>query len=250
MRRVEFFGFWMLIFVAAHLWSFHTAPWNGDGVFADSARAVLDLKSRGIGQPFQAAWWFGPPDNWSTPSLYHYYLWPWLSLFGYNLEVVKMAGLALWSATFIFTLLLTDLFFKSRVITSVIALLFTFLPFAFIYTFVGYYYDISVTLCVVSLYFLLIGFRTDCYFCIAIGGISAGLCLWSSVLGQQYIAALAICAVLRWKLLRQRWRQVGTAIYGFVVAAAPILFYMAFNWREYAFHQSAYTKHLLDWLWK
>ena len=132
--KTAFFVFWILFFVVAHLWNFRTAPWNGDGIFDDAARDLLLSKN--------------PRDQSAFPSrvvssyafiahetLFHYYLWPWLHLFGYNILTNEAALLALWCTTFLFTLLLTDLFFQSYVVTSVIALVFTFLPFAFIYTF-------------------------------------------------------------------------------------------------------------------
>ena len=59
-------------------------------------------------------------------TLFHYYLWPWLHLFGYNILTDEAAGLALWCTTFLFTLLLADQFFESYVVTSVIALVLLF----------------------------------------------------------------------------------------------------------------------------
>jgi hypothetical protein len=40
-----FFLFWILFFVVSHLWNFRTAPWNGDGLFDDSAVDLLYLKN-------------------------------------------------------------------------------------------------------------------------------------------------------------------------------------------------------------
>ena len=34
--KTAFFLFWILFFVVSHLWNFHTAPWNGDGLFDES----------------------------------------------------------------------------------------------------------------------------------------------------------------------------------------------------------------------
>ena len=82
------------------------------------------------------------------------------SLFGFNILSYEAALFCIWLTTFVFTLLLVHLFFKSYVVTSVTALIFNFLPFAFIYTFAGYRYPLAVALAVVSLYFLHLGFRT------------------------------------------------------------------------------------------
>ena len=133
--KTAFFLFWILFFVVAHLWHFSTAPWNGDGIFADAAQDLLFLKTHVTSRPFQAAWFQSYGGYFAHQTLFDYYLWPWLHLFGYNILTNEAALLALWCTTFLFMLLLTDLFFESYVVTSVIALVFTFLPFAFIYTF-------------------------------------------------------------------------------------------------------------------
>jgi hypothetical protein len=249
--KTAFFVFWILFFVAAHLWNLQTAPWNGDGLFEDAAVDLLYLKTHVISRPFQAAW-FHPYGPIAHETLFPYYLWPWLHLFGYNILTNEAALLALWCTTFLFTLLLADLFFQSYVVTSVIALIFTFLPFAFIYSFVGYHYEMAAPLCVASLYFLHVGFKTDSSFCLALGGIAAGLCLASSLLGQQYVLALLVFVVLYAVFDQKRlkrgfnWRRVLTVIYGFSAGAMPILAYIVFNRHEYAFHQSPY----LDLFWQ
>ena len=250
--KTAFFVFWILFFVVAHLWNLRTAPWNGDGIFDDAAVDLLFLKTHVIGRPFQAAWFYTYGFPHAREPLFHYYLWPWLHLFGYNILANEAALLALWCTTFLFTLLLTNLFFESYIVTSVIALVFTFLPFAFIYTFVGYYYEMVVPLCVASLYFLHVGFKTDSSFCLALGGIAAGLCLASSLLGQQYVLALLVfvvlCAVFDRKGLKRdfNWRRVLTVIYGFAAGATPILAYIVFNRHEYASHQSFYLPSFLQ----
>jgi len=249
--KTAFFVFWVLFFVVAHLWDFRTAPWNGDGLFEDASVDLLFLKTHVTSRPFQAAWFhfYGPIAH---ETLLHYYLWPWLHLFGYNILTNEVALLGLWCTVFLFTLLLTDLFFQSYVVTSVIALVFTFLPFAFIYSFFAFHYEMAAPLCVASLYFLHVGFKTDSSFCLALGGIAAGLCLASSLLGQQYVLALLVfvvlCAVFDRKRLKQgfNWRRVLTVIYGFAAGAMPILAYIVFNRNEYAFHQSPY----LDLFWQ
>src|SRR6266571_2260794 len=249
--KTAFFVFWILFFVVAHLWNLRTAPWNGDGIFDDAADDLLFLKTHATGRPFQAAW-FQSYGYIAHETLFHYYLWPWLHLFGYNILTDEAASLALWCTTFLFTLLLTDLFFESYVVTSVIALVFTFLPFAFIYSFFAFHYEMAAPLCVASLYFLHVGFKTDSSFCLALGGIAAGLCLASSLLGQQYVLALPVfvvlCAVFDRKRLKQsfNWRRVLTVIYGFAAGAMAILAYIVFNRHEYAFHQSPYLDSFLQ----
>ena len=110
----------------------------------------------------------------------------------------------------------------------------------------------AAPLCVASLYFLHVGFKTDSSFCLSLGGIAAGLCLASSLLGQQYVLALLVfvvlCAVFDRKRLKQgfNWRRVLTVIYGFAAGAMPILAYIVFNRHDYAFHESPY----LDRFWQ
>ena len=132
----------------------------------------------------------------SRETLFHYYVWGFLKLFGFNILSYEAALFVIWLTTFLFTLLLVDLFFRSYIVTSVTALVFNFLPFAFIYTFAGYRYPMAVALAVVSLYFLHVGFRNGSPFCLSLGGIAAGLCLASSISGKQYLLALAIAAPL------------------------------------------------------
>src|SRR5256886_5747371 len=91
--KTAFFLFWILFFVVAHLWNFRTAPWNGDGIFEDAAVDLLYLKTHVTSRPFQAAW-FHPYGPIAHETLFHYYLWPWLHLFGYNILTNEAALLA------------------------------------------------------------------------------------------------------------------------------------------------------------
>ena len=190
-----------IVFVISHLWNFRTAPWNGDALFDESGWDLWYLKSYVIGHPYQAAW-FHPPI--SRETLFHYYVWGFLRLFGFNILSYEAAMFVIWFTTFLFTLLLVDLFFRSYIVSSVTALVFNFLPFAFIYTFAGYRYPMAVALAVVSLYFLHVGFRNGSPFCLSLGGIAAGLCLASSISGKQYLLGLAVAAPLYSSVLLEK----------------------------------------------
>src|SRR6266480_820480 len=250
--KTAFFIFWILVFTVSHLWNFRIAPWNGNGVFIDSAVDLWFLKDYVIGHPFQAAWFYFYLPPIAHETLFQYYVWPWLYLFGYNLLAYEAALFVIWCVTYLFTLLLIDLFFRSSLVTSITAILFTFLPFQFIYTFVGYHYAMTVPLCVASLYFLYVGFKTDCSFCLSLGGIAAGLCLASSLLSKQYVLALLCSIGLRAVFDRNRlkqslnWTQVFTVIYGFAAAATPILAYIVFNLHDYTYHESPYMGRFLQ----
>jgi len=245
--KTAFFLFWLLFFVISHLWNFTTAPWNGNGLFQDSAVDLLYLKNYVIGHVFQPAWFHSGFDI-SRETLFHYYIWGFLHFFGYNILSYEIALLVLWCAAFIFTLLLADLLFESYVVTSVTALVFNFLPFAFIYTFVGYRYPLTVFLCVASLYFLHLGFRNASSFYLCLGGISAGLCLASSIIGKQYLLALGLFTLLyaasHWRTLTRRatWSSLAVITYGFLAAAMPILLYIIFNRKDYSYYEGAFLR--------
>src|SRR6266581_1876879 len=167
--KAAFFVFWSLVYVFSHLWNFRTAPWNGNGLYDESGWDLWFLKQFVIGHPYQAAW-LDPVLTRET--LFHYYVWGFFRLFGYNILSFEAAVSIIWFTTFIFTLLLVHLFFRSYIVTSITALIFTFLPFAFVYSFVGYRYMMTTALCVGSLYFLHLGFKNASSFCLSLGGIT------------------------------------------------------------------------------
>jgi len=243
--KTAFFLFWILFFVVSHLWNFRTAPWNGDALFDESGWDLWFLKNSVIGHPYQPAWFHIVI---SRETLFHYYVWGFLKLFGFNILSYEAALFCLWLTTYVFTLLLVDLFFDSYAVTSVTGLVLNFLPFAFIYTFAGYRYPMATTLAVVSLYFLHLGFRTGSRFRLSLAGIAAGLCLASSISGKQYLLALAIAAplyaVFYWRTLKQRatWDSLALVIYGFVAAATPILLYIVFNREAYTLYESGFVR--------
>jgi DNA-binding beta-propeller fold protein YncE len=243
--KTAFFLFWILFFILSHLWNFRTAPWNGDALFDESGWDLWYLKTYVIGHPYQPAWFHLVI---SRETLFHYYVWGFLKLFGFNILSYQAALFCLWLTTYIFTLLLVDLFFGSYIVTSVTALILNFLPFAFIYTFAGYRYPMATTLAVVSLYFLHLGFRTASRFCLSLGGIAAGLCLASSISGKQYLLALAIAApfygLFYWRSLKRSvtWTSLALVVYGFLAGAATILLYIVFKRENYTYYESAFVR--------
>jgi DNA-binding beta-propeller fold protein YncE len=247
--KTAFFLVWILFFVVSHLWNFRTAPWNGDGLFDESGNDLGYLKSNVIGHPYQASWYHGII---SRETLFHYYVWGFLKLFGFNILSYEAALFVIWLTAFVFTLLLVDLFFRSYVVVSITALIFNFLPFAFIYTFVGYRYPMTVALAVVSLYFLHAGFRNGSLFCLSLGGVAAGLCLASSIPGKQYVLALVIAAPLfavsYWRSLKRTvaWSSLALIAYSFLAAATPILCYIIFNRGSYTYYEGAYLHQFWD----
>src|SRR6266699_625965 len=247
--KTVFFLFWVLFFVVSHLWNFRTAPWNGDALFDESGNDLGYLKSNVISHPYQAAWFHGVI---SRETLFHYYVWGFLKLFGFNILSYEAALFVIWLTAFVFTLLLVDLFFGSYIVTSVTALVFNFLPFAFIYTFVGYRYPMTIVFCVASVYFLHLGFRKASCFALSLGGIAAGLCLASSIPGKQYVLALVIAAplyaVFYWRRLKRTvaWSSLAVIVYSFLAAATPILCYIIFNREHYTYYEGAYLHRFWD----
>jgi hypothetical protein len=243
--KTAFFLFWILFFAVSHLWNFSTAPWNGNGLFDESGWDLWFLKSYVIGHPFQPAWFHFPI---SRETLFHYYVWGFLRLFGFNILSYEAALFFIWLTTFVLTLLLVDLLFRSYVVSSITALIFNFLPFAFIYTFAGYRYPMATALAVASLYFLHLGFKTDSAFCLSLGGIAAGLCLASSISGKQYLLALSLFALLyaalHWKSLKRnvKWTSLAVVAYGFAAAAAPIIIYIGFNRQVYTLYEASFLR--------
>jgi hypothetical protein len=247
--KTAFFLFWILFFVVSHLWNFRTAPWNGDSLFDESANDLGYLKSYVIGHPYQAAWFNGII---SRETLFHYYVWGFLKLFGFNILSYEAALFVIWLTAFVFTLLLVDLFFGSYIVTSVAALSFNFLPFAFIYTFVGYRYPMTILFCIASVYFLHLGFRKASCFALTLGGIAGGLCLASSIPGKQYLLALVIAAplyaVFYWRSLKRTvaWSSLAVIVYSFLAAATPILCYIIFNREHYTYYEGTYIHRFWD----
>jgi DNA-binding beta-propeller fold protein YncE len=243
--KTGFFLFWILFFIASHLWNFRTAPWNGNALFDESGWDLWYLKDYVMGHPYQPAWFHFPI---SRETLFHYYVWGFLKLFGFNILSYQAALFVIWLTTFVFTLLIVDLFFESYVVTSVAALILNFLPFAFIYTFAGYRYPMAMALAVVSLYFLHAGFRNGWPFCLSLGGIAAGLCLASSISGKQYLLALVIAAplygVFYWRHLSQpvTWTSLATVVFGFLAAAVPTFLYVAFNRNDYTLYETSFVR--------
>jgi DNA-binding beta-propeller fold protein YncE len=229
----------------SHLWNFRTAPWNGDALFDESGWDLWYLKGYVIGHPYQAAWFHFPI---SRETLFHYYVWGFLKLFGFNILAYEAALFCIWLTTFIFTILLVDLLFESYIVTSVAALILNFLPFAFIYTFAGYRYPMATALAVTSLYFLYAGFKNKSAFCLSLGGITAGLCLASSISGKQYLLALVIAAplyaLLYWRSVKHRliWRSLALVLYSFLAGAATILLYVVFNHQNYTYYESSFLR--------
>ena len=66
-------------------------------VFLKTLRSICCiLKNYVIGHPFQAAWFHPYPFLISRETLFHYYIWGFLHLFGFNILSYEAALLLLW----------------------------------------------------------------------------------------------------------------------------------------------------------
>src|SRR3954452_23211234 len=132
-RFLRLFGVLALVFVISHVWNFKTAPWNQNGLFDDAAWDIYFAKQHIFShEPFQAA----ISEGIAREVGFHYYIWPWFILFGWNLLTFNVALLALGVSTFIFTCLIVHELFRNSLVTIVSALVFNFLPLQFIHTFI------------------------------------------------------------------------------------------------------------------
>ena len=95
--KTAFLLFWILFFIVSHFWNFRAAPWNGDSLFDESANDLWYLKSHVIGHPYQAAWFHGVI---SRETLFHYYVWGFLKLFGFNILSYQAALFVIWLTVF------------------------------------------------------------------------------------------------------------------------------------------------------
>ena len=89
--KTAFFVFWILVFTGSRLWSFRTAPWNGDALFDESGWDLYFLKHYVIGSPYQAAWFHAPLSRETTlPLLRLGFFW------SLRLQRSVVRGRALW----------------------------------------------------------------------------------------------------------------------------------------------------------
>src|SRR6266480_6174702 len=96
--KTVFCLFWILFFIVSHLWNFRTAPWNGDALFDESGWDLWYLKTYVIGHPYQPAWFHSPI---SRETLFHYYVWAFLKLFGFNILAYQAALFCIWLTIFV-----------------------------------------------------------------------------------------------------------------------------------------------------
>jgi len=237
---IRAFAFLALVFVVSHIWNFKTAPWNQNGLFDDAAWDIYFAKKYIFThEPFQAAF----PDGIAREVVFHYYITFFFVLFGYNLLTFNIALLILGLTTVIFTCLIVHELFRNYAITIVSGLLFNFLPFHFIQTFIGHRYAIAAPLITSSLYFLMTAFTRQSAFRAALSAILAALCVDSAIMGKQFITCLFAAALLyvvtsyRRSLTKQNIGLATVFVLGLVASMVPLILFVHHNWNLYFGHE-------------
>lgn len=237
---VRVFVILALVFLVSHVWNFKTAPWNQNGLFDDAAWDIYFAKKFIFThEAFQTA----VSDGIARETIFHYYIGIWFFVFGYNLLTFNLALLVLGMTTFIFTSLIVHYLFKNYLVTIVSALVFNFLPFHFIQTFIGHRYSMAAPLLTASLYFLMTGFSRRSAFRVALSAILAALCVQSAIMGKHFLMCLFAAAVL---LAATDYKRsvtrgnIGFAIVffiGVVAALVPMIIFIYYNRTVYFAHE-------------
>lgn len=243
-RFLRVFGVLALVFIVSHIWNFKTAPWNQNGLFDDAAWDIYFAKKYVFThEPFQAA----VSEGIAREVGFHYYITPFFLLFGYNLLTFNCALLLLGLATFIFTCLIIHRLFENYFVTVLSAVVFNFLPFHFIETFVGHRYAMAAPLITASLYFLMTGFSARSAFRIAVSAILAALCVESAIMGKHFLMCLLVAALLwtatdyKRAITRNNIRLAVVFVLGLIAALMPLIVFVYYNRAVYFGHERELT---------
>jgi len=229
-----------LVFVVSHIWNFRTAPWNQNGLFDDAAWDIYFAKKYIFThEPFQAAF----PDGIAREVVFHYYITFFFVPFGYNLLTFNIALLVLGLTTFIFTCLIIHELFRNYFVTIVAGLVFNFLPFHFIQTFIGHRYAMAAPLITASLYFLMTAFTRQSAFRMALSAILAALCVDSAIMGKQFVICLFAAGFLyvvtssKRSLTKQNIGLSIVFVLGLLASMVPLIVFVHYNWNLYFGHE-------------
>jgi hypothetical protein len=243
-RFLRVFCILALVFVVTHIWNFKTAPWNQNGLFDDGAWDIYFAKQHVFShEPFQAA----VSEGIAREVGFHYYIWVWFILFGYNLLTFNVALLVLGLGTFVFTCLIVHELFKNSLVTILSALVFNFLPLQFIQIFIGHRYAMAAPLLTASLYFLMTGFSRRSVIRVTLSGVLAALCVESAIMGKQFLMCLLGAALLsivvdyKRTLTTDKIRLAAVFVVGVVAALLPLILFVYYNPAVYFAHERELT---------
>ncbi|MDX2187962.1 MAG: hypothetical protein SFV32_13590 [Opitutaceae bacterium] len=219
--------------------------WNTMGFFDDAAWDIVFAQEHvGVpGVPFQAAF-YDEIGAISRETLFHYYVFSFFALFGYDLETFMAAVLSLTALNILFTTLavqrLVPWKYAGAVAFPVIALF----PLLFGQTYMAHRYAVAMPLASGAFYFLLGAFQDKSCSRAALGGIFGGLCMAGAVMGKHVLAALVvgglvILVIRRFRLEMAEWRLVLWAVGGATAALVPLGVYIGFHSDIYAVRESS-----------
>jgi hypothetical protein len=250
MNRKDFFFFsgLSLFVIGLYFFNFRTAPWNQNGLFDDAAWDLYFMKRYIFsGVPFQAAFFDGGV---SREVIYHYYLYPFFKIFGYNLLIFKIALMVLGLTTILFTSMLIRRLTKSYWATAMAAVVFSLLPFQYVHTFEGHRYAMAYPLMAASFYLLYTGFKNKAPFRVVLSAILAALLMDSAIMGKQYLICLfgawVISMIFHYRKFFNRSNWNNAKLFGFslIVAMMPLIIYIYFNPIYFA-HETDMTNQFL-----
>jgi hypothetical protein len=233
------------LYFVSHLWNFNAAPWNSNGLFDDAAwdiKFVLEMAQSNSSSLIVKDTLV---SGISRELVFHHYIGIWFQLFGYNLLIFNVALIFLGYITVLFTSLLAFRIFRSYTYAAIAAILINFLPLHFTQVFMGHRYAICAPLMMISLYFLYYGYQKRSVVRIAVGGVFAGICLESAIMGKQYIYALLGALILFFIInlkRKDKLKEIAplflTAAVSFIVAVIPLISFFITNPALYTMRES------------
>lgn len=242
-----------ILYWVTHLWNFSGAPWNQNGLFDDAAWDIYFAKLHAFHGPFQAAF-FDTVGNISREVVFHYYIMIFFRLFGYNLLVFNISLLVLGFVTVLFTTLVIQIMFRRWWITVISAIVLNFFPLHYLHIFMGHRYAIVAPLMMASYYFLYTAATRRSFVRAAISGVFAALVTGSAIMGRQYLYGLllsAICVVCVPAIRKKLGSMLPvTAVWigSFLLAAAPLIVYIALNRTAYFSREQGLTQEFFRYI--
>lgn len=239
-----------VVYFVSHLISYKVSPWNDFGLFDDAAWDIYFVQDKVMhSSSVDVIFADTEVGGISRELVFHHYIAAFFRLFGANLFVFNMALTLLGFVTVLFTSLLAYRIWNSKVWAIITGLMLNYLPLHYTQVYMGHRYAICPPLLMVSLYCLYYGHKTNSVRRIAVGGVFAGLCLSSAIMGKQYIYALIGTAIILvgWALIRKRaikntiWNGIIAAM-GFAFSAMPLFTYIVSSDGYYNIREENLTK--------
>ncbi|WP_404421710.1 hypothetical protein [Nibricoccus sp. IMCC34717] len=228
-----------ILMVLTHWAGMQSGRWNTQGIFDDAAWDLVFARERVAteGVPFQAAF-FDDVGGISRETLFHYYIFSFFALFGYNLDVFLTAVTTLTGLNVLFITLSVGRVVPWRHAPLVAFVIAGTYPFLYGETYIAHRYAVAMPLASGAFYFLLGAFQERSVLRASLGGMLTGLCVAGAVMGKQVlvgsvVGAVAILVARRFKTTATERRLAAYATCGALVALIPLLVYIGFNTDTY-----------------